>query len=65
MSKEEVEGGGFLSHGLVNLICSEPEEDSEGKKLERGDLIPKDPNSPQTLKFTEDLYDLYELKDVE
>jgi len=28
-------------------------------------LIPKDPSKPQTIKFAESLYDLYELKDVE
>lgn len=32
-SKEEVEGGGFVSNGLINLICS-PEP--ECLKLERG-----------------------------
>ena len=59
-SKEEVEGGGFISLGLVNLICSE-----DGRKLERGVLVPKDPNQKPIIKFSEDLYELYELKDVE
>ena len=26
--KSEIEGGGFISHGLINLICNE-----EGQKL--------------------------------
>lgn len=63
-SKEEVEGGGFKSHGLINLICSEGVDGMEGRKLERGAMIPKNPDLPQTLKFAEDLYELFELKDV-
>ena len=47
------------------MICSEGVEGKEGRKLERGNLIPKDPSIPQTLKFAEDLYELYEFKDVE
>jgi hypothetical protein len=59
-SKEEIEGGGFLSNGLINLICSE-----DGMKIERGPLIPKDTTKPEIIKFSENLYELYELKDVE
>ena len=33
--------------------------------MQRGAIIPKDPSIPQTLKFAEDLYELYEFKDVE
>ena len=65
ISQMEVEGGGFESNGLVNLICTEGDEGKEGRKIERGALIPKDPYKPQTLKFAENLYELYELKDVE
>ena len=65
LSTEEIEGGGFISNGLINLICSEPVEGKEGRKIERGPLIPKNPDTPATLKFAESLYDLYELKDVE
>lgn len=59
-SKNEIEGGGFLSNGLINLICSE-----DGRKIERGPLIPKDTTKPEIIKFSENLYELYELKDVE
>ena len=65
-SKEEVEGGGFINRGLINLICSEPAvEGGEGKKLDRGKLIPKDPNTSPIIKFSEELYELYALTDVE
>ena len=45
--KTEIEGGGFISKGLINLIC-----DEEGKKLDRGPLIPKDPNTKNIIKFS-------------
>ena len=28
-------------------------------------MVPKDPNQKPIIKFSEDLYDLYELKDVD
>lgn len=45
--KTEIEGGGFVSKGLINLIC-----DAEGKKLDRGQLIPKDPKTKDIIKFS-------------
>jgi hypothetical protein len=57
--KTEIEGGGFVSKGLINLIC-----DGEGKKLDRGSLIAKDPNTKNIIKFSENLFELYELVSV-
>jgi len=49
-----IEGGGFLSKGLINLLCSD-----DDKMLDRGSLIPKDLNKPEIIKFSENLYDLF------
>lgn len=57
--KIEIEGGGFKSNGLINLICSD-----DKRKLDRGPFIPKDPSTKDIIKFSENLYDLYELVDV-
>lgn len=48
-----------MSKGLINLIC-----DGEQRKLDRGPLIPKDPNTKDIIKFSENLYELYELVSV-
>jgi hypothetical protein len=45
--KIEIEGGGFKSNGLINLICS-----ADDRKLDRGQLIPKDPSTKDIIKFS-------------